>query len=127
MKKVLFGLGACLLLAGCGNGNKVVCTGTEEEDGVKVTMEVTATLKNEKVNGVSATMSFSDKKTAEQYCSIFELANSMSEDEQVDVKCDGKKIIFADYTQMSSGDDEIIGLSKEEFIKAMEDTELKCK
>lgn len=131
MKKILFLLVACLFVSGCGS-NKVVCTGTYEENGQKYTAEIIGELKNDKIDKVSATMEFSDKKTAEQFCSLFELANSFTEDEskKVDYECKDKKVIFKDYTKLSEeSDQKLKGMTKKEFKKAMQQGEGKvtCK
>ncbi len=124
MKKgILLGLASLFLLTGCGsNGNKVVCTGKLEEDGMKAEMKLTATLKDDKVEKVAADMTFDSKDTAKQYCSLFEMANSFAEDEadKVKFKCDGKTISFENYADFAGEDDEIVGMSKADFIKEME-------
>lgn len=136
MKKFLvLGLAGLFLFAGCGNNknkNTVVCTGSTKENGVKISMKVTATLKDEKVSAAKAIMTFGDKKTAKQFCSLFELANSFAEsdDKKVDIKCNGKNVEFADYDKFMSTDDadaKIIGLTKDEFISSMKEQELSCK
>ena len=119
------------LVAGCGsNGNKVVCTGTQAEDGLKVEMKIEASLKDDKVSSVSATMKLDNEETAQQFCSFMALANSMAEDEsdKIDYECKGKEIKIKNYDAMdSSEDDKVVGLSKADFIKAMEDEALTCK
>ena len=70
-------------------------------------------------------MKFSDKKSAEDYCGLMELAKAFAGDSaKLDFKCKGKTIEFSDYTQMSS---EIKGMSKDDFIKSMEEAGLTCK
>ncbi len=130
MKKgILFGLVCLFILTGCGNGNKVVCKGKLDEAGMKADMTVTATIKSDKVDKVSASMTFDSKDTAKQYCSLFEMANSFAEDdEKVDFKCDGKTLTFENYSDFAGEDDEIIGMSKADFIKEMEKTDgVSCK
>lgn len=127
MKKVLVLGVAALFLTGCGNKNQVVCKGKMSEDGQKIEMKVTGTLKSDKISKVSAEMTFSKKDTAKQMCSLLELANSMAEkDQKIDFKCDGKTLKIEDYTKYAEGDD-IIGSSKADFIKAMETEKLTCK
>ena len=129
MKKYAFLMVAGLLLvSGCGSKNEVVCTGSSSEDGMNLTMKVTATIKDEKVSAAKAVMTFDSKEMADAYCGIFNLASSLTEDgEKIDVKCDGKDVIFNDYSQFADSEDQIIGMSKEDFIKAMETSELSCK
>ncbi len=132
MKKIMFSImvvGCVFLLTGCGLGNKVVCTGTTEESGYKVGMKVTATLKGNKVDKVSASMSFDNKETADTFCSILKLANTYAEDgKKIDFSCSGKSITIKDYTQLvDSSDEKLSDITKEDFIKAMESEKLKCK
>ncbi len=126
MKKVVvLGLASLCLLTGC--GNKVVCKGTQKESGKKVTMKVTATMKSDKVDKVSAKMTFSDKKDATEMCGLMELANSFAEkdSDKIDVKCKGKTIEIKDYAKMSG--ESTKGMKKADFIKAMEAQDLTCK
>lgn len=134
MKKVAFVLVAGLLIfTGCGNkdNNKIVCSGTREEEGQEIKLEVTATLKDKKIDKVSASMEFDKEESATAMCSIFTFANQLATDEKdkIDFKCDGSKIIFNDYTSMIADDDDlqIVGLSKDDFIKVMENEKLSCK
>lgn len=114
MKRVLFGLGLCLLFAGCG-GNKVVCTASQESDGTKMTIEVTAPVKDGKITSATTKMvaEFKTKELAEQYCDL------MGDSEGV--KCDGKKVTIEEKTE----DQEAI--KKADFIKQAEDEGFKCK
>ena len=133
MKKIFIVLFIGLFaFTGCGkDNNKVVCSGTKEEDGQKIKSEITATLKDKKVDKVSATMEFEDEKSATAMCGLFTMANGLATDEKdkIDFKCDGKKIIFNDYTSMIADDDDIqiVGLGKDDFIKAMESEDFTCK
>lgn len=119
------------LLSGCGSkGNQVVCTGTQEEDGQKVEMKVVADLKDDKVSAVSATMKLDSEEMAQTLCGFLGLANSMAESDsdKIDYDCDGKEIRIKNFDAMeSSEDDKMVGLTKADFIKAMEEEELKCK
>lgn len=128
MKKLVFVLGLCLLLSGCGN-NKVVCSGSVDEQGLKVKLEVSAALKDDKVNEVSASMTFDDEKAAKQYCGLMELANSFAEDDskKIDFECSGKSIEFKDYTKLMDSDEKIKEMTKDQFIEVMEAEKLTCK
>lgn len=128
MKKLVFVLGLCLLLSGCGN-NKVVCSGSVDEQGLKVKLEVSAALKDDKVNEVSASMTFDDEKAAKQYCGLMELANSFAEDDskKIDFECSDKSIEFKDYTKLMDSDEKIKEMTKDQFIEVMEAEKLTCK
>lgn len=119
------------LLSGCGN-KEVVCTGEEDLEGENVKAEIVAKLKDDKVDTVSATMTFDSEDSANQMCSIFDLYNSSIEndDYKIDVSCDGTKMTFNNYTELLSLEDDsdsIIGMSRDDFIQAMEEDELSCK
>ena len=119
------------LLSGCGN-KEVVCTGEEDLEGENVKAEIVAKLENDKVDSVSATMTFDSEDSANQMCSIFNLYNSSIEndDYKIDVSCDGTKMTFNNYTELLSLEDDsdsIIGMSRDDFIQAMEEDELSCK
>ena len=119
------------LLSGCGN-KEVVCTGEEDLEGENVKAEIVAKLEDDKVDSVSATMTFDSEDSANQMCSIFDLYNSSIEndDYKIDVSCDGTKMTFNNYTELLSlkdDSDNIIGMSHDYFIQAMEEDELSCK
>ena len=119
------------LLCGCGN-KEVVCTGEEDLEGENVKAEIVAKLEDDKVDSVSATMTFDSEDSANQMCSIFDLYNSSIEndDYKIDVSCDGTKMTFNNYTELLSLEDDsdsIIGMSRDDFIQAMEEDELSCK
>ena len=119
------------LLSGCGN-KEVVCTGEEDLEGENVKAEIVAKLEDDKVDSVSATMIFDSEDSANQMCSIFDLYNSSIEndDYKIDVSCDGTKMTFNNYTELLSLEDDsdsIIGMSRDDFIQAMEEDELSCK
>ncbi|MDO4963046.1 MAG: hypothetical protein Q4E75_03000 [bacterium] len=129
---------ACLLcislflLTGCGSkkSNEVVCSGSIEEDDVKLGMAVTAKLKDGKVSNASVKMTFDDEDTAKEYCDLFNLANSYSEEnEKISFNCSSKEIEFDDYASILSNDDDddIIGMTKDDFVKYMIEQDLTCK
>lgn len=112
-----------LLLTGCGksNANKVTCTATVEEDGKKVTTEVIADLKDNKVSDVSAKMTFEDEESAKETCSMLAFVSALGQDEgkKLDYKCDGKTISINNYDELSDDGDKVTGLTKDEFIDSM--------
>ena len=129
MKKgILLGIAGLFILTGC--GNKVVCTGKIDESGTKAEAKITATIKSDKVSKVSAKMTFADEKTAKTVCTYADLANTLAEKEEdkVKVTCKGKTVTFDDYTKLVDGEEKIVGMSKADFIKAMESQSgVKCK
>lgn len=111
-------------VVGCGkNNNKVVCKATTTEEGKTIKAEVVATLKNEKVSDVSATMVFDDESTAQAFCGLYGLANQYAEKEtdKIDINCKGKTVKIKNFAKiLDSEENSIIGLSKDEFIKQVE-------
>lgn len=127
MKK-LFGLSliSLLVLTGCGSSNSLTCTGSAEENGQKVEMELKANFdKDDKLESAKATMTFDDEETAEQMCKLFEMANGAVEDDQkIDYECNGKKVTIDGYEKML----EMKEITKDEFKKEMESDEgITCK
>jgi len=132
--KVLYGLFVCVfglvLLTGCGgsdSGKKVSCTADLEENGTKYgTAEIIAKLDgSDKVTGASMVMHINDEKMAQQVYSMFTLMNSFAEDDsqKIDAKLDGKDITIENldsYFGKTEGGDKLIGMSKADFVKAIE-------
>ena len=134
MKKVVFLIAICaLFLTGCGSKDKLVCSGKTDMMGYSVEAKVTAEFKNDKVSDVKAELVFDDEDTAKSMCSMFELANSMagSEEEKMSIECKGKSLVFKDFSQLIEDEEtneKVIGMSKADFIKEMEETEnVTCK
>lgn len=136
MKKLFSLIGifvfSALVLTGCGgSGDKLVCT--ISEDGAKG--EITATFKNDKVNGLSAVMEFATEEEATQYMQIVQLAEAfMGEDVKIGAKQSGKKITIDDMLPMLEGstDDDgnevkITDMTKEEFKANYEEQGYTCK
>ena len=115
------------------SADTVVCSGRFDESGMATEMKVTATFKAGIVDTAAVSLVFDDKSVAEQYCAIFELANSMAETEEdkVNFTCSGNTLTFKDYSDFAESEDEddtIIGATKADFIKAMEETDgVTCK
>jgi hypothetical protein len=126
MKKYsLIALAALLLVVtGCGGSkNKVTCTATEEEGGIKMTAELVAEFdKDDKLSDATVTYDLGDSTVAKQYCSLFQLMED--EEKGVKVSCSGSKVTISGYANAQSDDDEeVLGMSRDEFIKKMEETE----
>ncbi len=130
MKKILFlSILSLFLLTGCGKSNTITCTGTQDEDSIKVKSEIKAEIKDNKVTNVTAKMEFDDSKTASTMCGIFNLANSMAEkdEDKFDYDCKDKTITFKNYLKLLSSEKDKQEFTKDEFIKIMEEEKLTCK
>lgn len=131
MKKYLLVLACAVLLltAGCGKSsskNQVKCTGTQTEDGITIKGEVTADLDNDnKITDAVVVYELSDKTYAEQYCSLFKLFESAGDG--VSVSCSGNKITIKGFANIDDGDGKLAGMTKEDFIKSMEEEQFTCK
>ena len=123
-----------LFLTGC--GNKVVCSSTVKDGEESYKVKITANMKSNKVSSVDGEMTFESEASAEKMCSMLNLVNSFSSDEEkkLDFKCKGKKITIKNYDKLESDDaeDKLVGLTKDEFIKKMtegsdEESKVTCK
>ena len=112
-----------ILITGCGNGNKVVCSGTEKMDQTKIEIKVIGKLKNDKVISVSNERTFADEKDVETYCEGLKRVNdaALSDDAKIDYECKGKKVVI----KQSFSEDS--AASKNSFIESMENQALACK
>ena len=122
MKKVLFLLPLLLLLTGCGS-NKVTCSAKIEEEGKQYQANIIGNLKDDKVVSGKMELIFNDKEEAEQYCNLIKAFMGMaSEEEKIDVKCDGKKMTVDSLDFDSDSEEEkLTGRTKDDFIKAVKD------
>ena len=132
MKKyflVVFCVALLFVVAGCSKKNQVTCSATHTEDGITIKGEVVADLdKDNKITGATASYELNDETTAQQYCSLLKLMENT--EKGVKVNCSGKKITIEGYANVDSEDEndkEIIGMTKEDFVKAMEEEEMTCK
>ena len=121
-----------VLLTGCGGekSNGFKCTATAEEDGQKaeVTFDVT-TDDDGKVKTADVTFDYESKDYADRTVSTINFINAYYDDEnKIEFKQDGKKIIIKNYEKLSAlndnEDDEdsignIVGLTKDELQKAI--------
>ncbi len=121
MKKLVFLLPLLLLLTGCGS-KSVTCTAQVEEDGKKYEMKMTGNLKDDKVVSGKMELIFEDKEEAEQTCALVKafMGLASEEEQKVDIKCDGKKMIIDSLDFDSEGEeDKLTGKTKEEFINTV--------
>ena len=134
MKRFVIAFAAVItvgFVTGCGSKkNEVVCTGKITEGGVTQEAKIVAKLKKNKVSDGYMEIKYSDQKSADTMCSMMKLANSMAEkdSEKIDYTCKGKTMKI---NSLKTFDEEgnLIGLTKEEFIKqaTSENDEIKCK
>ena len=95
-----------------------------------------------KVTDATVVYTLPDKDTVDQYCSLFKLAESA--ENGITVDCSGKKITIKGYAKLLETEDEdveevdeedeteeatkkILGITKEEFVKLMEEETYTCK
>lgn len=128
MKKVLgLSLVSLFVLTGCGE-KTVLCTGTQEDDGISATVEVKGILENDKISKASATIKTNDETSAQTMCGMLALVNSFADDSQkITYECSGKSIKIDNYLQMASEEEKKDSYTKDEFVKLMEEQDLTCK
>ena len=131
MKKyLLIGVVALLLFTGCGSKNAdIVCSGKMTEGNETVEAKYYGYLKDGKVSRIDVEMTFDKEDTAKQTCQMLELVKSMAPEEAKDMKvsCSGKTITVENFPDNSTGEDKMVGATKEEFIKSAEKEGLTCK
>ena len=126
MKKYSLIAIAALLLVGCGGGgskNTVTCTASQSEGGINMKAEVVAEFdSSDKLTDATVTYDLGDSTVANQYCSLFKLMED--EEKGVKVTCSGTKVTMTGFAQLDSTDEDeaAIGMSKEDFIKKMEES-----
>ena len=131
MKKYLIVVFCALFavaLVGCGKKNQVTCTGTMSEGGLTIKAEAIGDFDaNDKLTEATVIYDLGDKTTAEQYCSLFKMFESS--EKGISISCSGSKITIKGYAQMEAeeGEENLIGASKDDFIKAMEKESFTCK
>ncbi len=104
--------------------NQVVCTATQEENGIKISAEIVADFdSSDKLTDAVVSYDLGDATTAQQYCSLFKLMEDA--EKGVTVSCSGTKITVNGYAKMEASEDEksLVGASKEEFINTVKSTE----
>ena len=106
-------------------GNKVTCVEEDEEAGVHIKATIYGYLDNDnKISKLSYLYEFGDETMAKQYCDLFKAMYP-------NTQCNGKTISIPDIKEMIGDDeelDELIGLTKEEFINKakQENSNIKC-
>ena len=144
MKKFFSLLGVfvfgALVLTGCGSsGEKLTCTVEQKDEASGQTMkaEIIAKLKEDKIDSVSAEMTFDSEDAANQYYSILQLAEAfMEEGKSLDLSKSGKTIKIGNMMDMlsSEGNEEegeaafdVSKATKDEFKKYVEAQGYTCK
>ena len=125
MKKsflIIFMVVILLVVTGCGN-NQVKCSGEYNESNVNIVADIIADLdKDDKVASAKMIFDLKDDESANLVCDTYK--KLMEEKDGVTVTCSGSKITIDGYTNL---DKELLGVSKEEFIKGMESQKFTCK
>ena len=129
MKKYLLIVFCALLLVavtGCGK-KQIKCTNSTTESGVEINAEVIADLDDsDKVTDATVIYGFSDSSIVDQYCSIFKMAED--EEKGISVDCSGSKITIKGMASLDDDEeDNVIGQSKDEFVKSAEEEGFTCK
>ena len=125
---VVFCLVLLFVVTGCGNKNQVVCTQTETEGGVTVKGTVTVDFdKDDKLTDATAVYDIGNKTTADQYCALMKLVENP--DKGVKVECSGSKVTIKGFANADLDEDEeqVIGMTKADFIQKMQAEGLTCK
>ena len=131
MKKYLLVVFCVVLLfaiTGCGKKNQLKCTGSMNEEGMNIKAEVIADFDDaDKLTGATMIYDLGSSETASQWCSMFKYMEDA--DKGVTVDCSGSKITIKGYgsTAILDEDDVIVGKTKDEFKKLMEEEKITCK
>ncbi len=130
MKKLVIFLCCAVMLlvvTGCGKKNQVVCSKTAEEEGQKMTVEVTVDFdSSDKATNASMVYDFEDKTLAETFCNLFK-----ESDQKDNISCSGTKITIKDLDAFEDEEEEdsekVVGQSKEDVLKTAEEEGFTCK
>ena len=112
----------CLIfVSGCDiGGEKITCTTSDEENGIKENIEVVAVSSNDTISKVSATLSYNSETDMNTMCDI--LKNMPSSD--LNFSCSGSSIKIKNFDKMLEFN--AIDSSKESFIGNMEQNGYTC-
>ena len=110
-----------VVVTGCGNKNQVTCSGSMEESGMTIKAEIIADFdESDKLTDATVVYDLGSSDTANQWCSMFKLMNDY--EKGIEVSCSGSKITIKGYAKMAEdGEESMVGKTKEEFKKAMEE------
>ena len=123
MKKLfLVGVVGLLLLTGCGSKKgDVVCSGKMNESGVSIEANYYGYLTEGKISRLDVEMVFTDKETADTMCTYMkQSASSLG----IGVSCSGKTVTIENFEKTTAG---LSGMSKDDFVSAMQQQGLTCK
>ncbi len=129
-----------LLLTGCGNTKTLVCTQTQDENGMSMTTEMNVTFKNDEASEftMTADMEVEDtyKDYMDQFKSIMEESFSSFKENGMDVTIDSKDTtvtatISANFDEMTEDEKEEIGFtssdnSYDSVKQSLEDSGFTC-
>ena len=125
MKKIIF-LFLFIFLVGCSNANQVKCYKNYYEDDDTYEEVIKATIENDKVTKLDATITFSSKEKAKSYCDALEKYLNYSSI-NIEYKCKGKKIEISNYDKYTFSSDSVIGYTKQELIDFYTAYQYACK
>lgn len=129
-----------LLLTGCGNTKTLVCTQTQDENGMSMTTEMNVTFKNDEASEftMTADMEVEDtyKDYMDQFKSIMEESFSSFKENGMDVTIDSKDTtvtatISANFDEMTEDEKEEIGFTSSDnsydaVKQSLEDSGFTC-
>ena len=116
-----------LFITGCSR-NQIKCTGTITDEGLTMKAEMIAYLdKDNKVTDATVSYELKDQELMDTYCSMFKMMEEGYDG--LRVTCSKTKITLDGYLTLLSEEEskELLGISKEGFIEAMEADKFICK
>ena len=125
MKKYLL-IFLLIILVGCSDNNQVKCYKNYYEEDSSYEEVIKATIDNDKVTKLDATLTFSSKEKTEIYCNALK---QYTKYHNLDIKynCSGKKIEIENYEKYDKEYNDIIGYSKQELIDFYTAFQYACK
>ena len=125
MKKILLVL-LIILLVGCKNKNEMQCVRNYQNGDASFEEKVVANLEDGKVKSVKSTITFDSEETADSYCDAIKNYNKYY-DLKLDLTCNKKTIVIANYEKYDEAFKDVIGLSKDEFKNLFTEYKYACK
>ena len=112
----------CLVfVSGCSiGGEKITCTNTTEENGINEKVEVVASLNNDSISKVSATLSYDSKDDMNTMCNIL---NNLPSNE-LRYSCSGNSIKIKNFDKILEFS--ALNSSKTSFVEQMQQDGFTC-